>query len=425
MKRYLLITYYWPPSGGVGVQRWLKMSNHLNDMGWKPTVFTPENPSYNGIDQKLVEEVKHLHVVRNKIIEPHHIYRWIKGSKKENLNDFQDQSSQSLFGKVSLYIRSNYFIPDARMLWIKPSIKYLKKTFKKGEFDAIISTGPPHSTHLISKGIRPYFDCPWIADFRDPWTDIDYFDELNLTSTALTKHKKLESEVVSSADKVITVSPTWQELLNDIGKRKDVAFIPNGFDSSNYADPLYKSEDFIVSHVGQFDKARNFDALWKGISTFLSNYPEAKKKFKLKMVGSMAREVKASIENYGLKEYLDHVQFVEHQEAINIMRTSSINLLLINQKTNNNKGRLPSKLYEYIAAGKPILGIGPVEGDVQTILASVNANPILDYSDEAGVMLRLEQAYKSKESTPYYNIEVYNRYNLALEVKEVLDSLTR
>ena len=252
--------------GGGGVQRWLKMSKYFHQFGWNPVVYTVEADDSIGGDNSLLEEVRNdTEIIRSTIFEPHGIYAFITGQKgKSKYSGFITKKKTGFAYKLSLFIRSNFFIPDARMFWIKPSIKTLKNWLKDNKVDAIISTGPPHSTHMIAMGIKKQFpEIPWIADFRDPWTDIDFYHELSILQFADRKHKRLEKAVLETADKVVTVTWNFKKGLEKLCGRKDIELIFNGFDPDDFIDFQSKSTGkFRVCHLGSMYKHRNPDKLW-------------------------------------------------------------------------------------------------------------------------------------------------------------------
>ena len=237
MKKVLIITYYWPPSGGGGVMRWLKMSKFLPELGWQPVVFTPENPDPSVTDESLLQEIhKDIIEIKTPIWEPYDFFRKITGKKsgtKFKSGYISEASEGNWKNKIAVFIRGNFLIPDPRKFWIKPSIKYLTKYLAENHVDLIISTGPPHSMHLIALGLRNKFDIPWIADFRDPWTDIDFYHKLKLTRLADRIHRKLEKRVLARANHIVTVSPGCASDLEKIAKRK-IEVINNGFDPTDF-----------------------------------------------------------------------------------------------------------------------------------------------------------------------------------------------
>src|SRR5690606_9032310 len=232
MKKVLIITYYWPPAGGPGVQRWLKFVKYLPEYGIEPIVYVPKNPTYPLIDEELQKEVSYnTTILKNNIIEP---YGWAsvfskKNTKKISSGIIPDKKKQSALQKLMLWVRGNLFIPDARVLWVRPSVSYLSNYLQGSGIDTIITTGPPHSLHLIGMELQKRFGVKWIADFRDPWTTIGYHKELRLSESSQKMHIKMERDVLTTADSIIVTSPTTKaefEQLTD----KPVTVITNGYD---------------------------------------------------------------------------------------------------------------------------------------------------------------------------------------------------
>ena len=236
MKKVLIITYYWPPSGGAGVQRWLKFVKYLREFGWEPVVYTPENPEAPAIDMSLEKDIpENLTVIKTKIWEPYSVYKKLVGIKPEEkikAGFLSENKKPSLIENISVKIRGNFFIPDARKFWIKPSIKFLTKYLKDNPVDAIVSTGPPHSMHMIALGLKKKLNIPWLADFRDPWTNIDFYEELNLSASADKKHHQMEKSVLENADTVSVISRTMAVDFKRLYNRH-YEVITNGFDEDD------------------------------------------------------------------------------------------------------------------------------------------------------------------------------------------------
>ncbi len=261
LRKVLIITYYWPPSGGAGVQRWLKFSKYLHEYGWEPIIYTPENPEAPSQDFTLLKEIpKGITIIKTPIWEPYEFYKKLVGMKKGekvNAGFLNEKKKPALAEGFSTWIRGNFFIPDARKFWIKPSVKYLNNYLKQNPVDAIISTGPPHSMHLIALGVKKKLNIPWLADFRDPWTDIDFYHHLRLTKWADKKHKRLELSVLKNADIVTTVSNNWGKDLEKIYSRK-VDIVTNGFDPEDFAAANQTLDTmFTLTHIGSLNKDRN------------------------------------------------------------------------------------------------------------------------------------------------------------------------
>jgi len=399
MKKVLIITYYWPPSGGAGVQRWLKFAKYLPQYGWEPIIYTPENPDFAIEDQSLQKDIsKDLQVIKRKIWEPYEIYKALIGKKGQKVNvSFAGAGKrQGFIHRLALSIRGNFLIPDPRCFWIRPSVHYLRKYLKDNPVDAIISTGPPHSMHLIGLKLHRKTNIPWIADFRDPWTNIDFYRELNLNWVADLIHHRKEKQVISEATEVVSVTPTWCRELSEKAGRP-VSLVHNGYDEEDIIrinDPI--DTDFSIVHIGSINAARNPKVLWIALNELIQEQPELKKNLKIKLVGNIEPVVFSDIESYNLTDYIEKIGYLSHQEAIVFQQTSQLLLLLINN-TPNAGGILTGKLYEYMASARPILAIGPVVSDIATLLDETQSGTIVDFYDVAGmksVILDFFEKYK-------------------------------
>ena len=289
MKRVLIITYYWPPSGGAGVQRWLKFVKYLRNYGWEPVVYTARNPEAPALDHSLIKDVPEgLEVIRQPIWEPYTLYRNFVGLKKDvkiSSGFLSENKKPGLAEKVAIWLRGNLFIPDARKFWIKPSIKFLTNYLQEYPVDAVVSTGPPHTTHLIALGIKKKLGLPWLADFRDPWTKIDFYDKLMLTPIADRRHHLLEKTVLKAADKIVTVSWSWAVDFEGLGSpRTDV--ITNGFDPDDFLDTNRdKPETFLLTHIGSLNKDRNPEFLWRVLGKMAKPDASFRQLLKIRFIG--------------------------------------------------------------------------------------------------------------------------------------------
>ena len=430
MKRVLIITYYWPPSGGSGVQRWLKMSKYLPEYGWQPVIYTTKDAEYPITDPTLEKDVApEAKVIRRPIVEPYNFYKKFLGLKKQEKikAGFASESKKSGWKeRLSVWIRGNFFIPDARCWWVKPSVRYLKHYLKEHPVDAIISTGPPHSMHLIALKLKKQFDVPWIADFRDPWTEIDFYDELHLTRWADRKQHKLERQVLTQADEVVTVSWNWAKGLERLGNR-DVQVIQNGYDwvfNPTEEKPTL-SEAFTLTHLGVIGPARNAPTLWQALRELKEEIEGFGKSLKIRLVGQVDQSVVQNLDTCGLTENTELITHVPHDEVKRIQDTTQILLLLVNNAP-NAKGILTGKLYEYLASGRPILAIGPEDGDAARLLKETQAGFIVDFEDKdkmKKVIRALYQKYLEGGLPPNETkeIERYSRKALAGEYAALLN----
>jgi glycosyltransferase involved in cell wall biosynthesis len=429
MKKFLLISYYWPPAGGGGVQRWLKMSKYIPAYGWQPIVYTAKPAEYVAEDQKSLSEVHaDIKVIRKEIWEPYDWYKRLTGKKKnEKLYSGFISDKPSKLQQLAVYIRGNYFIPDARKFWIRPSIRFLSRYLKENPVDAIISTGPPHSMHLIALGLKKrYAHIPWIADFRDPWTQIDFYSQLKLSAKADRKHKRLESEVLTYADQIVTVSKNWQEKFRELSGRNEIQLIHNGFDPADFQSNKKPLDKFSICHVGSMNKDRNPENFWKAIKRLIHERPEIKNELSIELIGPVDHSINKSISGYGISECVNLIPFIPHQEVVHHLSNSQILFLPINNSPNNH-GIIPGKVYEYLAAKRPILCIGPTEGDAAQIISNCYAGKVFNYKDENNIyncLLSWYLDYKAK-GIPYEgkDIDSYSRKFLAEKYVTLLNKL--
>lgn len=432
LKRVLIITYYWPPAGGVAVQRWVKMARYLRQFGWEPVIYTAENGEMPVIDESLAATLPAgLEVIKRPIWEPYSWYKRFLGlSKEEKINAafLQEKKKTGLLQHLAIWVRGNLFIPDARRFWIKPSVRFLTDYVKSHPVDAIISTGPPHSMHLIAMGLKERTGIPWIADFRDPWTRIDYYHELHLTSFADKRHHQLEKQVATNADALVTVSMQWANDFNLLNNGNSTV-ITNGYDEDDFPavhpDP---EKGFVLHHVGMINKARNPEALWLAISNLCKTLPGFSDDLRIVFTGKNDYSVHEFLEKYGLTGYAENRGQVTHAEAINAMCSATILLLLIND-AQDILGRIPAKLFEYIAAKRPILAIGDPKGDAATILEETGAGILIDLKDVDGLQSTIASWYadykSGKLSVKSGGIEKYARKSVTEQYARLLDSLHR
>ena len=424
MKKVLIITYYWPPAGGPGVQRWLKFVKYLPDFDIDPIVYIPENPTYPLLDEKLVADVpKNVTILKNKIIEP---YAWAsvfskKNTKKISSGIIPNQRKQSLIQKMMLWVRGNLFIPDARVLWVKPSVKYLSKYIEENGVDTVITTGPPHSLHLIGLQLKEKRNIKWIADFRDPWTTIGYHKALKLTKSSAQKHKDLESKVMNTADLLLVTSPTTKKEFETITS-KPIHVITNGYDVENVGRPAL-DEKFTLAHIGSFLSERNPRILWKALRELIKENPEFKKHFELKLIGATSQEVLDAIEEFKLSAFVNNLGYVSHQEAVEQQRKSQV-LLLIEIDSEDTKSIIPGKLFEYMVSERPILAIGPKDADFSVILQQTNAGTFAMYDEKDKVketILKYFNLYLEQNLKVYpVGLQQYSRKNLTKELAALL-----
>lgn len=433
MKQVLIISYYWPPSGGAGVQRWLKFVKYLGNFGWEPIIYTPENPESPETDESLFRDIpENVIILKNHIWEPYQAYKKFMGKGREEKIQaafLNEKKNNPLNENISVWIRGNFFIPDARKFWIKPSVRFLEKYIGKNPVDLLISTGPPHSMHCIGQRVASDCNLPWIADFRDPWTNIDFYSALKLTKWADQRHHRLEREVLENASAVITVSKSMAEEFNNICRRNyDV--ITNGFDPDDIipSTNIITDKKFSIAHIGSLVSSRNPLVLWEALKAILEQDRGFREDLMIKLVGRVDFSVNNSIEQHGLSDYIEKIDYMPHADVIKVQQQSQVLLLLINN-TPNSKSILTGKFFEYLVARRPIICIGPADGDAAAILKETNSGIVADFTDVQTMkenILTYYNLYKSgKLVSENRNIEKYSRKELTKSLAELMNRVIK
>lgn len=382
IKKLLIITYYWPPAGGPGVQRWLKFVKYLPDYTIQPIVYIPENPTYPIIDEGLMSEVSEKAIIlKNKIFEPYQLAGFLskKETKKISSGIIPAVKKQSFVEKMMLWVRGNLFIPDARKFWVNPSVKYLKKYIQENDIDTIVTSGPPHSLHLIGLKLKQELGVKWFADFRDPWTTIGYHKALKLSCYADKKHKALEHQVLNTADTIIVTSKTTKTEFQAI-TNKPIEVITNGYDVENVPKQTL-DEKFTMAHIGSFLSDRNPKILWESLEELIYENEVFKNHFQLKLIGKVSQEILDSISEFKLDAYLNNLGYVSHSEAVKHQKASQV-LLLIEIDSEETKSIIPGKLFEYMVSERPIIAIGPKDSDFAEIIKSTNTGTFFTYNEK-------------------------------------------
>lgn len=431
MTKVLIITYYWPPSGGGGVQRWLKFSRYLQDMGIQPIVMAPENADYPVFDHSLEKEVfnHNLQVVKVPIWEPYKLLSTFKkdGKQKANVGITSNKAERSWTTKLAFWVRGNLLIPDPRKFWVNPVVKKAKALIDQHKIDVVITTGPPHSVHLAGLKLKKSTGIKWIADFRDPWSTIDYLDEFYLTNIAKKIHKKQERNVLLNADRVLAVSENWKRELEELGKQ-NVSVVTNGYDENDFAEYSPQTpRKFIISHVGFVSEYRIPKALMEVLNHLCEVNEEFASNLEIRFIGISGESLQQFLRQYSkLKGKFSFMDYLPHNKVIEAYGKSAILLLLLNA-TKNAAGHIPGKFFEYLASGKPIMAIGDIDGDVAHILQETRAGYIADFGDKREMEIILLKLFvdhqNQKVQTSSALIQEYSRKNLAKKLKKIIEEL--
>ncbi|WP_047546616.1 glycosyltransferase [Psychroserpens sp. Hel_I_66] len=420
----LIITYYWPPAGGPGVQRWLKFVKYLPEFGVEPIVYCPENPSYPIIDESLLNEISsEIKIIKQPISEPYRFANFLskKDSKQISSGVIPKKKKQSFVQRLMLYVRGNFFIPDARKNWVKPSVKFLSDYIKQHHIETIITTGPPHSLHLIGLQLKAELGVKWLADFRDPWTTIGYHRELKLSKSSEEKHKILEAQVLQTADQIIVTSEnTKKEFLAKT--KQPITVITNGYDNHN-VKRQEKDEKFTLAHIGSLLSERNPKQLWTSLKELIDDNEDFRRKFELKLIGVVSEDVLQTLKEFDLQSYINNLGYVSHKEAVKAQMASRV-LLMVEINSQDTKVIIPGKLFEYMASGTPIIAVGPKDTDVETILRNTNTGNYFFYDEKLRIksqILSYFEAYKSNDLVvKAIGLEQYSRKSLTQKLSSLL-----
>lgn len=430
VKEVLIITYYWPPSGGGGVQRWLKFVKYLPQFGWKPIVYTPENPSFDLKDNSLENDVSQsVEVLKRKIWEPFELYKRLFKKKKKDLKQgvVNDQNSSSLVSRLIIWIRGNLFFPDPRVFWAQPSAKFLKSYIVKNDIKLIITTGPPHSMHKIGLKLKQSLgdQISWIADFRDPWSQWDILTELKTSKYIRRKHAKLERNVLHAADEVITVSQSLAEDLSRRGSR-GVNVITNGFDSQDIVvNQEVNTKKFVISHIGLMNELRNPVNLWLALKELCGEIAGFKDDLEICLAGAVSSFIVENLQgDEDLKDSFRYVSYMPHDEVFDQYANSAILLLLVNTSS-NAKWILPGKAFEYMAMKRPILCLAKRGIDLEKVLTDAGYDSFFEYSEKDQIKSYIFESYrKFKEGKVISeNVEVvqFERKTLTGQLSKLLN----
>ncbi len=430
MKKVLIITYYWPPAGGISVHRSLKIAKYLRNFGWEPVIYTAKDAQYPFMDDSNFRDVpQDVEILKQPIIEPFNLFKKLSGRKKEEpLNSIVQvrERKKSLIDRLAIWIRGNFFIPDARALWIKPSVGFLSEYLKKNPVDALFTDGPPHTNTVIACRLRKKTGIPWLADFQDPWTQVDYYQLFPITKWAHGKHQRMEQEVFRYADKITIVSPSWKEDLESIGA-DNVDVIYWGFDEDDFKDlSLQPNPNFSITHTGLLGHDRNTPTLFKVLAELKREIPQFKQKLRLELAGQVDYAVLESIKDHQLHENLIDHKTIKRDQALQLIMNSAVLLLPLNQ-AHNAKGRIPGKFFEYLRAGKSILCFGPADSDVKQILDKTERGKSYEYNDHLGVKDYLKQQFRNYQEHKFTietdSISQYSNYHQTEKVGKYLDQI--
>ena len=421
MKRVLIITYYWPPTGGSGVQRWVKFSRHLPEFGWQPVIYTPENPERLAVDESLLADIPaETEIIKTHITEPYALARklmWKGDGKGAGVNPVNGQE-KSFTQKLALAVRGNCFVPDPRIWWVKPSVRFLKDYLREHPVDVIVSTGPPQSMHLIARDLHRATGLPWVADFRDPWTKIFYFKHLGLSKATERKHIELEQSVLDEATAIVSVSPLVQADFKAATKTP-VHLVTNGYDEDDFAPDRTDAHEgsFRIVHTGLFASDGNPLALWDALCSL-----PFRDSLDIRLAGKVDSEILDAVRARGLGDRLSVLGYLSHEDSVKELQNADMLILPLRKEPEYRKV-LPGKIFEYLAARKPVLGIGQEDGAAARVLSDTGAGIMLDWPRSEAMADFICKVKDGGFKAEGNGIEAYSRRTLTGKMVKLFESI--
>ena len=433
MKKALIITYYWPPSGGPGVQRVLKFAKYLSDFGWEPVILTVENGEYPAIDETLSAEIPENCVVyKTKSAELSALYKKFTGMKTGDSIPVATLAHKNTTWKQKLsnFVRLNFFIPDAKIGWIPYAVREGKKIIKKEKPDIIFSSSPPPTVHLIAMKLAKWSGIKWVADFRDPWTNIHYLQQQRINPVSKLINKNLEKKVIEKCNAATCVSNNFVNLLTKTNNTK-FTVITNGFDNEiNY--PVAKNADkFTVLYIGGLTHTRYYPDFVSSVAKLFETGKLDSNFIEFQFVGSIEKDILEDIrEKFKHAPNIKIIDYVTHEKALEFMHKADL-LLLFLEKGKDYEGHIPGKLFEYLSTGNHILGIGNKNGDTAEIIEKTNTGKIFDPYEidkiEDEIIFRFNcwaNKINSEHKINTNEVNKYTRKKLTQKLAELFDSLT-
>jgi glycosyltransferase involved in cell wall biosynthesis len=421
MKKILIITYYWPPAGGPGVQRVLKFVKYLREFGYEPIILTVNNGDYPAIDKSLKKEIPDkINVFKSNIIEPHSFYKTLKGMEKDTpiSTTVLSDKSTDLFDHISKWFRFNLFLPDSRILWLFSIKKILKQIFNNHAVEAIVSSGPPHTCHLIANKASKMFSIPFVTDFRDPWTNFVSYQAQKRFCISSFFDSYLEKKINKNSNACVVISESMKTDLK-IENPLKMHTIMNGYDENDFDDISYRFNEFLFTYTGSLDKNRIPKSLLLAAKNIANEVP-----IKFRFIGKICTELKELIAQLDLNNNTEFIDYCNHNQVIKFLQTSYALILTIDDVP-NNKGFLTGKIFEYIGASRPIFANGPIDGDAAKILNESKSGRMIDYNDIKAAEQYIEELYQKflKKEKFTNSKDLYTRRNSTKKLAQILDEI--
>lgn len=431
-KKVLFIVYNFPPAAGAATQRVLKFLKYLNKYDFQTFVLTVDKVDYPDLDFTLIEKIPpETKVIKTRYWTPFRIYRKITGRKSDEKIPvaFIKDNHKSIAERISVFLRLNVFLPDAKIGWLPFAVREGTRLIKEEGIDIIISSGPPHTTHLIAKSLKRKTRIKWIADFRDPWTDIDYYSGVKRTKIAEWIDSKLERSVLNNADFVVAASEGYLDIIKSKGIKNNYEVLTNGFDPDDFQNIEQKSTSkFIITYTGNMPSTRNPEKLWIALEELVEENLEFANNFEFHFAGVMDDEIRQKIKSMKFfKNFIDH-GYLNHKNVLELTFNSHLLIMIVNRVVTSNE-ILPGKIFEYIASGNFILVIGPESGVSARLINYVKQGTAIDYEEKdkmKSLIIELFNKWKQKDLKKIDTPQKYEftRERITQKLIQIINSIT-
>ena len=419
-KKVLILTYYWPPSGGSGVQRWIYFTKYLKQLGWEPIVITVDEKqaSYPVMDFELLDEVNNIKVIKTNTKESLKIYSQIlTGSTNKGIPQ-GSVSNKGWFSKIAAFVRGNFFIPDARKGWNAYAKMEAEKLIRQQGIEKLITTGPPHSTHLVGLQLKAEFDIKWWVDFRDPWTDIFYNKDLHRTAWAKRKDARWEEKVLQTADGILTtVGGNLVRKLQTKAPDQNFYILPNGYDSPLMSSiPKTTLKPFHVVYTGLLTVNQDYLSPIRVLNTLADH-----NNIRFSLAGNIPTSVIEMIKKTAPKIEVDYKGYLSHKDAITLMKSADLLLNFLFKGADHDM--ISGKLLEYLATAVPVLSIGNPQTEAGKLLAQASFAQMIDpnNTDAQKIFIKKAAQLKGKAINHMPEIKKLSRKKITVRLNEILE----
>ena len=407
-RRVLFLAYNFPPHGGPGVQRSLKFVKYLPEFGWEPIVISAAPEASLILDSTLQEDIPPGIQIRR--LPAFSIQRMLADATSLGLK------------KAAVLLNLLLQIPDPGIFWAFKVRQAARELIDAYQPELIYSTSGPNSSHLAARWIHQDTGLPWLADFRDPWSE-------NLVIPYLPGYRQLnrwlERRVLATANRVVCVSKPWlADLQANLGSQPDkFVMIPNGYDPDDLPEPARpdRGSIFTITHTGTLYRNRHPEGFLEAVQRLLGDGQLDPGKIRMRFIG------RDSSKNIPQAEYFATIDYLPHSQMLNYLHSTHVLLLLLDTAP-ENVGNYSGKIYEYIAANRPVLGIVPPGGVAQKLIESTRTGLAVTNDPEqiAAAIMRLYrdwQAGFSEFEPDWSEIRKYSRRNLTARLAEEINGL--